>query len=361
MPTRIEKLRDLLAQQSVDCLLVTGETDVRYLSGFTGDSSYLLISGSRAAILSDRRYETQIEQECGDLEAFVRGPERTMTQLVGQAVEDFSVKTVGLDANDISWGLAEGFRSVLANQTLVPANGLVPQLRQIKEASEIETIREAVRIAERTFLAIRATLRHGQTELEIAHNVEHWIRHFGGEGCGFATIAAIGPNAALPHAQPGQRRIGDDPALLLDWGAKYKGYTSDLTRMTAIGAPSAEMAEIYPVVLEAQMAAISAIGPGVALKTVDAAARDVIADAGFGDYFSHGLGHGIGLQVHESPRISAITEGELQTGMIVTVEPGIYLPGKLGVRIEDDVLVTENGYEVLSSLPKGLDDCTVIL
>lgn len=361
MTARIEKLRKLLADQQVDCLLVTGETDVRYLAGFSGDSSYLLISASRAAILSDRRYETQIENECDGLEAFVRGPERTMTQLVGEAIEDFAAKTVGLDANEISWGAVEGFRKQAANATFVQADGLVPQLRSIKEPREIETIRQAVRIAQRTFNAIRATLRVGQTELEIAYNVESWIRHFGGQGCGFATIAAIGPNAALPHAQPGQRRIGDDPTLLLDWGAKFGGYTSDLTRMTAIGGPSAEMAKIYPVVLDAQLAAIDAIRPGVELKTVDAAARNLIKKAGFGDFFGHGLGHGIGLQVHESPRMSAITEGTLQPGMVVTVEPGIYLPGKMGVRIEDDVLVTENGHEVLSSLPKGLDDCTVIL
>ena len=361
MSTRIEKLRSLLADEAVDCLLVTGETDVRYLSGFTGDSSYLLVSTDRCAILTDRRYETQIEAECGGIESFVRGPERTMTQLVAEAVDDFSAATIGLDANDVSWALLEGLRSALPQQTFAATNGLVLKLRQIKEPEEIETIRRAVRIAEQTFQAIRATLRRGQTELEIAHDVEKWIRYFGGEGCGFATIAAIGPNAALPHAQPGERRVGDDPALLLDWGARYNGYTSDLTRMTAIGAPSPEMAEIYPVVLEAQLAAIAAIRPGAELKAVDAAARNVIRDAGFGDYFGHGLGHGIGLQVHESPRMSAITEGTLQAGMVVTVEPGIYLPGKLGVRIEDDVLVTENGHEVLSSLPKGLDDCTVIL
>ncbi|WP_145097994.1 M24 family metallopeptidase [Rosistilla carotiformis] len=361
MSTRIEKLRNLLADQAVDCLLVTGETDVRYLSGFTGDSSYLLVSADRSAILSDRRYETQIADECSGFEAFVRGPDRTMTQLVAQAIDDFAAETIGLDANDISWAAVEGFRDALSNKNLIATNGLVPQLRQIKEPDEIATIREAVRIAERTFNAIGSTLRLGQTELEIAHEVEHWIRYFGGQGCGFATIAAIGPNAALPHAHPGQRRVGEDPAILLDWGARFGGYTSDLTRMMAIGGPSPEMAEIYPVVLDAQLAAIEAIGPGVELKTVDAAARNVIAAAGFGDYFSHSLGHGIGLQVHESPRLSAISEGRLQPGMVVTVEPGIYFPGKVGVRIEDDVLVTENGHEVLSSLPKGLDDCTVIL
>ncbi|MEZ6089915.1 MAG: Xaa-Pro peptidase family protein [Pirellulaceae bacterium] len=361
MPARIQRLKHLLDELAIESLLVTDETNVRYLSGFTGDSSYLLISGDRTAILSDRRYETQIAAQCGDLQAFVRGPDRNMNQLVTEAVESFSVAEVGFEASSVSCSLFEGFRQHLPNVDWKPTEGLVQKLRQIKEPEEVDAIRRAIHIAQRSYQAIRATLRIGQTELQIAYELESWIREFGGQGCGFPTIIAIDANAALPHAQPGTVKIDADSTVLIDWGAKYDGYTSDMTRMIAIGTIQPKLAEIYPIVLEAQLAAIDAIRPGVQLAAVDEAARSVIRNAGYGDQFGHGLGHGIGLQVHESPRMSAIMEGELEAGMIVTVEPGIYLPGNLGVRIEDDVLVTSQGREVLSSSPKGLDDCTVML
>ena len=311
--------------------------------------------------MSDRRYEEQIDNECPEIDALIRGPERTMNDLIAEAAGDFLLTKIGLEATEISWATVSKFQETLPNISFEETTGIVESLRQIKEPDEVEKIRTAVRIAEQTVGVIRSTLKLGQTEQEIAFKIEEWIRFFGGEGCGFAPIVALGPNAALPHAQPGTQQIGDDPSLLIDWGARFEGYTSDLTRMTVIDKPSDVIQEIYPVVLDAQLAAIEAIRPGVELRAVDAAARDVIAAAGYGEYFGHGLGHGIGLQIHEAPRMSSIQEGTVKEGMIVTVEPGIYLPGKLGVRIEDDVLVTSGGYEVLSSLPKGLDDCRVIL
>ena len=314
MKSRLELLRDQLADHPIDCLLVSSEINVRYLSGFTGDSSYLVVSADRFAILSDRRYEEQLQNECPELERFVRGPERKMIDLVGDVIEDYSATNIGLEADDVSWQTVESYREKFEGQNFVPTSGVVEDLRQIKRLEEIDIIRNAVRIAEQTFFATRATLRPGQTELEIAHQVEAWIRHFGGEERSFSTIAAIDANAALPHAQPGNQKLKSDSTLLLDWGAKFGGYASDLTRMSVFDQPSPTLREIYPIVLEAQLAAIEAIRPGVELKRVDSAARDVITNAGYGDFFGHGLGHGIGMAVHEAPRMSTNTEGTLESG-----------------------------------------------
>ena len=361
MRNRIDALRGLMSERSIDALLVTSEINVHYLTGFTGDSSYLLVSEDRAAILSDRRYEIQIASECSAIEAFIRGPDRQMLQVVEEAVGAFGCAAVGLESAHTSWNLVQSLQEAMGKVEFIATQNLVESLRQIKDPGELEIIRQAIAIAERTFGAIRATLSGDQCELEIAYQIEHWIRHFGGTGCGFDSIVAVGCNAALPHAQPGSRQIQDDPVLLLDWGAKFQGYTSDLTRMTCVGAPAGRFAEIYPIVLDAQLAAIEAIRPGATFRDVDAAARDLITRAGYGDNFNHGLGHGIGLEIHESPRMASSIDGELRKGMIVTVEPGIYLPGEVGVRIEDDILVTSGGHEVLSSLPKGLADCTIML
>jgi Xaa-Pro aminopeptidase len=353
-----------MADQGIERMLVTDETNVGYLSGFSGDSSYLLVTAAQQMILSDRRYETQIATECAGWEALVRGPQRTMLQLIKEALAATGGArggAVALEAEQICWATQRSFAEAMPEFTWIPTRGLVESLRAIKEPREIETLRRAVWVAERSFESLTARLRPQWTELEMAHELEATMRHLGASGCGFDPIVAVGPHAALPHATPRARSISESPVLLIDWGAKFDGYTSDLTRTLHVGPPKGRFAEVYPVVLAAQEAAIAAIRPGVELRGVDAAARQVITDAGWGDYFGHGLGHGIGLQVHESPRLSAISEGTLEAGMVVTVEPGIYLPGELGVRLEDDVLVTESGHEVLSSLPKGLEACSVML
>lgn len=353
---RVQNLRAKLASQSLDAILITDEVNVRYLCGFTGDSSALLITPHDALILSDRRYEEQIAQQCSHLQAVIRGPERRMIDLIASCAADYNVQHLGLEDHAVSWQLLQIIEKRLEGRELVATSGWVGQLRSIKDASEIVTIRRAIEIAQRAYLLLVASLRSGMTEIEAAYQLERAIRDFGGEGVGFSSIIASGPTAALPHYHPHPRAIDGGQPLLIDWGAKYQGYTSDLTRTLALGSVTPEFAEVYSVVLQAQIAAIAAIRPGARLCDVDAAARNVIEEAGFGDAFGHGLGHGIGLQVHESPRMASIEEGVLQSNMIVTVEPGIYLPNRFGVRIEDDVLVTETGNEVLSSLPKGLEE-----
>jgi Xaa-Pro aminopeptidase len=231
----------------------------------------------------------------------------------------------------------------------------------IKDDQEIETTRQSVHIAQRAFQSVIPMLSPSSSEREIAHELEAKMRILGAEGCSFAPIVAAGPAGALPHYQPSNARLGDASTLLIDWGAKLGGYASDLTRTLHRETAGDAFRRAYDVVLAAQLAAIEAIRPGVSAKQVDQAARDILRAEGLDQAFKHGLGHGVGLQIHESPRMSSISDETLASGMIVTVEPGVYFDGEFGIRIEDDVLVTDSGHEVLSQLPKGLDDCLLMM
>lgn len=238
-------------------------------------------------------------------------------------------------------------------------SGMVEHLRQVKDKEELALIRRAARIAEKSFAVIRAGLRPEQTEKQIGDALEHQFRLFGGDGPAFAPIVAVGPRSALPHATPTDRCVGDGDIVLVDWGAQWRLYKSDLTRVLVTGKISTKLRRVYEVVFTAQARAIAAIRPGVPAADVDAAARSVIADAGFDRRFNHGIGHGFGLEIHESPRMAAKNTATLKPGMVVTVEPGVYLPGWGGVRIEDDILVTRDGREVLTSLPKQFEEMVV--
>ncbi|HWA98347.1 MAG TPA: M24 family metallopeptidase, partial [Pirellulales bacterium] len=220
---------------------------------------------------------------------------------------------------------------------------------------EVDEIRAAARMAERGFAVIRAALRGESTEKQVADDLEHQMRLFGAKGASFPPIIAVGKRAALPHARPTDEKIGSADFVLIDWGATARQYKSDLTRVVVTGKISPKLESVYRVVLEAQERAIAAVRPGITGREVDQVARQVIADAGFGKHFGHGLGHGLGLDIHEAPRLSSANDRPLRPGMVVTVEPGIYLPDWGGVRIEDDVLVTKSGYEVLTDVPKQLE------
>ncbi len=238
-------------------------------------------------------------------------------------------------------------------------SGLVEELRVVKDKEEIAEICLAARYAEKGFAVLRATLRPERTEKEVADELENQMRLFGAKGCSFPSIVAVGARAALPHARPTSQRIGEADFVLVDWGATAQQYKSDLTRVLVTGKISPKLERMYQVVLNAQKRAIAAVRPGLKGRDVDAVARGIIAKAGFGRYFGHGLGHGLGLDIHEAPRLAAASEQILKPGMVVTVEPGVYLPGWGGVRIEDDVLVTKTGCEVLTDVPKELDEVVV--
>lgn len=356
---RRKKLSSAVRRLGADAALITNFTNVTYLTGFTGDDSYLLVGAGAEVVLSDPRYTQQLEEECRGLDVAIRSPSGTTLGLVESVVKKARVTRLAVEAASISLALHDRLAAALPHVTLVPTNGLVERLREIKDRHEVDEIREAIRLAEQAFGVIRAALRPEQTEREIAFELEHQIRRFGGAGCSFPPIVAVGARAALPHAVPTQQQVGDGDLLLIDWGATARLYCSDLTRVLVTGRISPKLERIYGVVLKAQEQAIASIRPGVLMSQVDATARDLIAKAGYSKQFGHGLGHGFGLEIHEAPRLATLSDRPLKAGMVVTVEPGIYLPQWGGVRIEDDVLVTRDGHEVLSSLPKELDHCVV--
>jgi Xaa-Pro aminopeptidase len=358
-PARRDKLRARLKKAGVDALLVTNFTNVTYLTGFSGDDSYLLVRRDGDLMLSDSRYTTQLGEECPGLDVSVRTQATSMLQAVAKAVKAAKMGRLSIEAESMSVALRDDLAEALPGVKLVPTKGLVEDQRAIKDAGEIDRIRRAIWLAERAFGVLRATLRPEKTETTVANELEHQMRLFGAKYRSFQSIVGVGSRAALPHAVPTDREIGQSEFVLIDWGADEGFYKSDLTRVLVTGRISPKLKRVYEVVLRAQLRAIAAVRPGVSAKDVDQTARGIIADAGFGRHFGHGLGHGIGLEIHEAPRLSAQSTTVLKPGMVLTIEPGIYLPGWGGVRLEDDVLVTRKGHEVLTGVPKQLDEVIV--
>ena len=359
---RRRRLLKQLKAQSLPALLVTNETNVSYLTGFTGDSSTLYLSPQESVIISDARYAEQLETECADLRVEIRTTTTKMHEAAANVLSAAGAKQVGLEAASVTWDFLNALKGQeqVKQVEFVATSGLVEGLREIKDRHEIEAIRVAIDCAQRAFGILRASLRLDLTEKQVADDLEFRIRTLGGTCGAFPSIIGVGPRAALPHGCPSEKRIGESEFVLVDWGARVNGYVSDLTRVLVTGKIPPKLERLYGVVLTAQLAGIEAIRPGAKMKDVDAAARNVIAKAGHGKQFGHSLGHGIGRNVHESPRLASDQERELVAGMVVTVEPGVYIPGWGGIRIEDDILVTKTGHEVLSSVPKRFEDCVLL-
>jgi Xaa-Pro aminopeptidase len=354
--SRREKLRSNLDADDLDALLVTAPTNVSYLTGFTGDSSVLVLSRVRDVIISDGRFTTQLEQECPGLECTIRPPGQEMNPAIAHVLDGLAHKHVAVEATSMTVAEYEALRAAAPHVSFVSVVGRVEALRQIKDADEIAAIREAVLIAERAFTMLRAGLRRDESEKDTADALEGYLRRCGATGASFPPIVAVGVRSALPHARPtSQTLIGHDDFVLIDWGATGRPYKSDLTRLVVTGKVTPKFEAIYRIVLAAQERGIAAIRPGAKAQDVDAEARSVIEEAGFGRFFDHGLGHGLGMDIHEAPRLRKTSDVTLQPGMVVTVEPGIYLPDWGGIRIEDDVLVTPDGCEVLTHLPRSLE------
>ncbi len=359
-PTRVTvgRRRKLLRQfeaAKIDALLVMDPANVQYLSGFSGGDSWLVVGPGWAVLLTDSRYIEQAQRECGDIECASR--QGSMIQAAKKALTGRNARRVGIESGRVTMNQHAKLLESFGPRRLRATQGLVGALRQVKDAGELAAIRKAVRIAERGFkslLARGAKGLVGRSEREIAGELEYRMRQLGADGPSFPTIVASGSNAAMPHHHPGSRTVRMGVPLLIDWGAARDGYRSDLTRVIFPGRIPQKIGRIYEVVLRAQLAGIAAIRSGRSGRAVDAAARNVIVAAGYGEQFGHGLGHGVGLAVHEGPGLSKQSNQRLKRGHVVTVEPGIYLPGTGGVRIEDDVLVDAGRAVVLSKVPKQL-------
>jgi Xaa-Pro aminopeptidase len=355
---RRDDLARAVRAAGLDALLVANPCNVSYLTGFTGDSSYCLATPTRCVLVSDDRFRIQIAEECPDVETHIRGHDRNTYQAVGDVVTRLGLHAVGVEASGVTLEAFEKLRAECKSTDLAGSTGLVEKLREVKDPTEVAAVREAIRVAEQGFAALTATLRPTDTEKDLGDLLDAYVRRAGGDGMAFPTIIGVGERSALPHANLSSRRLESAPFFLVDWGARKGLYHSDLTRVR--WAPSRQwtrdvesrLERMYTVVLEAQKRAIAALRPGVDVRVVDAAARGYITDAGLGDYFNHGLGHGIGLEVHEAPAVRANSDDVLRAGMVVTIEPGVYVPDFGGVRIEDDVLITPDGPEVLTSVPK---------
>jgi len=357
--SRIQAVHKRIQKWGVQALLVTHPHDIRYLTGFIGEDSWALVRGGtyKITVVSDFRFREQIQNQAPHVS--VRMRKAGLAQELATLIRRFRIERVALQADWVTLALRKALAKQVGAKRLVPVeDGMLPQ-RAVKDRREIAAIQGALRIQQEAFRRTVAQIEPGQTEQHIAAFLEYQMRLLGADGPSFATIVAADANASLPHAIPGSRKVKKGGVVLIDWGAKLKGYCSDLTRVVAIGKMPAKIRHIYRVVHDAQLAAIDAIAPGRPLKDIDAVARGVIKKAGFGKYFGHSLGHGIGLDIHEQPTLASRSKGELQPGHIVTVEPGIYLPGVGGVRIEDDVLVTPRGGRVLSDLPTDLESTMI--
>jgi Xaa-Pro aminopeptidase len=363
---RREELWRAVTAEGLDAVLVTHPSNVTYLTGFTGESSYLALGRDRGVLVSDGRFTEQLAEECPDLEAYIRPPSKTLPEATAAVLAKLGFRSVGFESAHLSVAEHATLCGLLPAVSWKGGRNLVEQLRAVKDEGEVAAIREAVRFAERAFAMFRAMLGPEDTEKGLSDALETYVRRAGGRCTSFPSIVAVGARAALPHAPPTDRRVGTSELLLVDWGASGRLYKSDLTRVllprsySAAAGPTpdreyvAKFEEVYGVVLRAQQRALRAIRAGVAAGDVDAEARAEITEAGFGPYFTHSLGHGLGLQVHEAPLLKPGATVVMRPGMVVTVEPGVYLPGWGGVRIEDDVLVTPDGCEVLTSVPKDV-------
>jgi len=354
---RAARLRERFADVGVDGLLVTRLPNVRYLTGFTGSAGFLLVAPDELVFVSDGRYGEQAAEQLGAAGVEARVEIRTSQAEQGKvlAAAAAGIARLGLEAHGVTWAQQRAFAGEwFPDAELVATEHLVEALRRVKEPGEVARIRAACAIADEALAAVTPTFADGPAEREVALALELEMRRRGATGVSFDPIVASGPNGAKPHARPSDRRIRSRELVVLDFGCVVDGYCSDMTRTVSVDDPGDEAQRVYEVVLASQQAGRDAVHSGVDCATVDRACRDVIEAAGWGDAFVHGTGHGVGLEIHEAPRVAATARDTLGSGDVVTVEPGVYLPGVGGVRIEDTVVVTDDGADVLTASPKEL-------
>lgn len=353
-PRRIAALADGITAAHMDGLLVTGAANVRYLSGFSGSSALLFVTARETMLITDFRYQTQAAAEAGGVARVIIEPQSLWTGLWHNLAQLSYVEVAGFESAHLVHRDFQRLLEAGSRYQWRPTVDLVEVLRERKDGSELAHIRDAIAAAERALELTLSRVRAGMTELEVAGILESALRQSGSDGFPFPSIVASGPNAALPHARPTARQLAWGDFLLLDFGARVGGYCSDITRTFVVGRASTEQREIHEIVRGANERAVRAVRPGMSGRDADGVARDYIEDRGFGDLFGHSLGHGIGLEVHEAPRLAKTAEGPLVEGAVVTVEPGIYRPGWGGVRIEDDVHLGAGGAQVLTRFPREL-------
>lgn len=350
MNPRLQRVRDGLSERALDAILITDLRNWRYLTGFTGDAGVLIVSQGQVLMVTDFRYYEQVGLQAPDCE-LVKAPKAVHTTLA-EVVTQQGFQTLGFESQHVTVETLGKWKAAMPQISWVETANVVESLRQIKDADEIAKIEQAVHIADEAMAHIMGWIRPGMTEQEVAWELEVQMRTHGAEALSFPIIMASGPNGSMPHAGVTERTIAAGDPMVIDMGCVVGGYCSDLTRSFCVGEASEEYKKIWDTVLEAQLAVEAAIAPGVSGVDADEAARRVIYGAGYEGKFGHGTGHGVGLAIHEATRLSMTSTDTLREGMVVTVEPGIYIPGWGGVRIEDMVVVTEDGCRVLTRVAK---------
>jgi Xaa-Pro aminopeptidase len=352
MLTRLHKVRQLLKEQELDCAYITSPENRMYFSGFTGSNGHLLITQEDALLITDSRYTEQAKQQAPDYRIITHGLNAMPT--LNEAITSLAVRNIGYESTQITDATARRLKEDNSSIEWVPMEDYGLQFRAIKDAEELSHIRKAVQIADSAIMKLAKWMVPGMTEREIQIELEYLMAKEGSEGPAFGTIVASGKRSSLPHGTATDKTIQPGEMVVIDFGTTYRGYKSDLTRTLWVGVPEPEILYVFHVVLKAQEAALAAIKPGMTCGDVDKVHRDIFREEGLETYSLRGLGHGVGLHIHELPRVVMDSEHKLEPGMIFTVEPGLYLPEVGGVRIEDIVRVTEKGCEVLTKCPKNL-------
>lgn len=348
---KLEKLRKALVEENVDGLFITNDYNRRYMTGFTGSTGVAIVTKDDAVFITDFRYTEQAKNQVQNFRIVQH--DSVIYKEVAAQVEKMGIKTLGFEKDTMTYGMFETYKSLI-NAELIPLSGLIEKIRLIKTEQEINIIKVACEIADNAFSHILEFIKPGVTELEVSNELEFFMRKQGATASSFDTIVASGVRSALPHGVATEKVIEKGDFVTLDFGAIYNGYVSDITRTISVGQPSEKLKEMYQTVLESQLLALEKVGPGMTGIQADAVARDYLTSKGYGEAFGHSTGHGIGLEVHEGPGLSSRSETVLEPNMVVTIEPGIYIPGIGGVRIEDDILITETGNEKLTHSTKDL-------
>lgn len=353
MNTRIKKLLNKLNQSNIDAIIIYDRNNIRYLSGFSGSSAYLYISNNKSIMLTDFRYIEQASKQCPDFEIIDHGELGVLKTIKKFAIDD-NVSKIGFESEIITFNQYKEIKEIFQKFQLIETKSLVEEIRMIKDDEELSYIKKAAEIADNAFTHILSFIKVGITEIDIALELEYFMKRNGASSLAFSTIVASGKNSSLCHAEPSLKKIEQGDFLTMDFGCMFNGYCSDMTRTIVIGKADNKQKEIYNTVLKAQLEALSIVKEGLTGKEVDKIARDIIHEAGFKGYFGHGLGHSVGLFIHEDPRLSPKGFTILKENMVVTIEPGIYVPDFGGVRIEDLICVKENGYVNFTHSNKGL-------
>lgn len=350
---RISKLREKMQLKKIQGVFLCGDHNRNYLSGFTGNESYCLITLDKAFFITDSRFTEQAQEQVKDFQVLEYSKNKTLPEFIGELLRKNNVKNLGFEENIVTWKAYNSYKNYYSGE-MVPLDGMVEDLRTIKDKEELEIMEKAANIADNAFQHIVKYIKYGMTEAKIALELEVFMKNQGATALSFPSIVASGVRSSLPHGEATDKKVMEGEFLTLDYGCVYKGYCSDMTRTLILGKPNSKMTEIYNIVLEAQHLAGKAFKSGISALEVDKVARDYITSKGYGQYFGHGLGHGVGREVHEAPTVGYRNASPLKVGMIVTNEPGIYIPGFGGVRIEDILVITKEGSRNLSKSPKEM-------